>query len=64
MFINLDSAGLDDDILCSNVTIDFKGKNNISGDRLKWVNKVKYSIIFQNVEAYFGFNEYLFIKKV
>lgn len=49
MFINLDSAGLDDDILCSNVTTDFKEKNNISGDRLKWVMKVKYSIIFQNL---------------
>lgn len=49
MFINLDSAGLDDAILCPNVFIDLKKKKFISGDRLKWVDKVKYSIIFQNV---------------
>lgn len=29
MFINLDSAGLYDDILCSNVTVDFKGEKII-----------------------------------
>lgn len=41
MFINLDSAGLDDAIiLCPNVFIDSKKKKFISVDRLKWVDKV------------------------
>lgn len=31
----------------SNVFIDLKKKKFISGDRLKWVDKVKYSIIFK-----------------